>query len=129
MDKLAFADELDPTKVVNEASEYHLHVAPVPKVPPLWVKVVEEPLQTVEDATNKDVGATVQTTTLGTTSPELKIVAPGATKPVNVIWSNCAVVKCVAAEPTKILPAVPEEPEVPVQPLIVKVVAAVQATP
>lgn len=38
--KLAFGLVDVPTKVVNVALEYHFHVAPVPSVPPDWVRVV-----------------------------------------------------------------------------------------
>ena len=38
--KLAFAAALVPTKVVKPASEYHFQLAPVPRLPPVCVRVI-----------------------------------------------------------------------------------------
>jgi len=46
-DKLASAAVLVPTKVVNPALEYHFQLAPVPRLPPVCVRVVFPPLQIV----------------------------------------------------------------------------------
>jgi hypothetical protein len=56
--KLAFAAVLVPTSVVKVASEYHLQLAPVPKVPPAWVNIILPPVQIVETDVETDVAAT-----------------------------------------------------------------------
>jgi len=56
-DKLAFASLLVPTKVVKLESEYHFQLAPVPRLPPVWVSVVFSPLQIVAVEATIIVGA------------------------------------------------------------------------
>ena len=55
--KLAFAATLVPTKVVKPAFEYHFQLAPVPRLPPIWVKVILEPLHIGVAEVIKLVGA------------------------------------------------------------------------
>ena len=56
--KLASAAELVPTKVVNPGFEYHFQLAPVPRLPPVWVNVMFEPLHIGDAVVIKLVGAT-----------------------------------------------------------------------
>ena len=58
MVKLASAVELVPTKVVKPGFEYHFQLAPVPRVPPVWVNVTLEPLHIGDADVIKLVGAT-----------------------------------------------------------------------
>ena len=60
------------------------------------------------------------TGTAGTSSPSLLSVAPGE-YPVNEIWANWVDDKLNCELPKKIFPAVPGEPAVPVQPLMMRV--------
>ena len=57
-DKLALAAALVPTKVVKPASEYQFQLAPVPRLPPVWVKVALLPLQIGFGEPVRAVGAT-----------------------------------------------------------------------
>ena len=67
-------------------------------------------------------------TTSGTSSPVLsRTGVPGY--PSKVICDNCTGVSVPAEAPKYILPAVPDEPRVPVQPEMVSVLSAVQLTP
>ena len=70
-EKLAFANALVPTKVVNVASEYHCQLAPVPRLPPVCVRVVLLPLQIGFGETFKDVGETDDWLTVITALPVL----------------------------------------------------------
>ena len=57
-DKLPLAPIPIPTKVEYVLSEYHFQLAPVPKLPPVWVSVVEPPLQIAKPEEFKPDGAT-----------------------------------------------------------------------
>ena len=74
-DKLAFATALVPTKVVKPASEYHFQLAPVPRLPPVWVKVVLLPLQIVFGEPINEVGATEDWFTVTVTLPAAATLA------------------------------------------------------
>ena len=63
----------------------------------------------------------------GTSSPVDNNVA--APKPVKLICPNCVEVNPELLVPTNILPAVPEDPAVPLHPLMVRIFAEVQPTP
>ena len=56
--KLASTAELVPTRVVNPEFEYHFQLAPVPRLPPVWVNVMLEPLHIVDADVLTLVGAT-----------------------------------------------------------------------
>ena len=56
-DKLASAAALVPTKVVNLALEYHFQMAPVPRLPPVCVRLILDPLQIGDADVFKLVGA------------------------------------------------------------------------
>ena len=43
--------------MLYELLVYHFHVAPVPRLPPVWVSVVGVPLHIVGTLTDKPVGA------------------------------------------------------------------------
>lgn len=57
-ERLALAPVPVPTSVVYPALEYHLHTAPVPRLPPLWVNVVLLPVQMGDALAASAVGAT-----------------------------------------------------------------------
>ena len=54
------APAIPPAGVVNPASVYHFQVAPVPKVPPVWLRVTFAPEQD-EDGDAFTLDATVET--------------------------------------------------------------------
>jgi len=67
--RLALAAALVPIDVVKPAFVYHTHCAPVPIVPPVWIKDTLVPLHIgVADALN-DAGATDGVLTVTVTLP------------------------------------------------------------
>ena len=57
MVKLASAAVDVPTGLVYVLSEYHLQMAPFPKLPPLWVRLILLPEQITAGETLKEDGA------------------------------------------------------------------------
>jgi hypothetical protein len=47
-----------PTRLVYPASEYHFQTAPVPRLPPVWVKVELLPVQTTDGVAVNEEGTT-----------------------------------------------------------------------
>ena len=63
---------------VPQDPEYHIHFAPVPRLPPETVIVVELPGQIVEADAETEVGSVERVFTVTITFPQLESVPPNS---------------------------------------------------